>query len=171
MAKRMLVWTAMCPKDEVAAKPDAPSQAGPGGGASMESFSCHCNDCSLTTYVFSYDMISKYYGMISYGSESNIRVQTSLGAEGWKILTVGHCFSSISDNSRKNNGQAFLGTFAPRLYNFYTHAHAPGQHMWQSPGPEPDSKCSKTVEVGCSCQELKPCHREITNDEIEEKKI
>ena len=24
-------------------------------------------------------------------------------------------------------------------------AHAPGQHMWPSPGPGPNSKCSNTV--------------------------
>ena len=34
-------------------------------------------------------------------------------------------------------------------------ASAPGQHMWPNPGPWPNSKCSKTVEVGCSCSELK----------------
>ena len=33
------------------------------------------------------------------------------------------------------------------------------------------SKCSKTVEVGYSCYELKPCQREITTDEIQEKNI
>ena len=42
--------------------------------------------------------------------------------------------------------------------------------MWLSPGPGPDSKCSQTVEVGCSCSELKPCQREIATDEIQEKK-
>ena len=31
-----------------------------------------------------------------------------LGIEGWKTLTLGHCISSIFDNSRNNNGQAFL---------------------------------------------------------------
>ena len=43
-------------------------------------------------------------------------------------------------------------------------------HMWPSPGPEPDSKCPKTVEVGCSCYELKPCQREIATNEIQEEK-
>ena len=30
-------------------------------------------------------------------------------------------------------------------------AHVPAQHtdMWPSPGPGPDTKCSKIVEVGC----------------------
>ena len=50
---------------------------------------------------------------------------------------------------------------APRLYNSYNHAHVPCSHMWQSPGPGPGSKCSKTVEVGCSYSELKPCQREM----------
>ena len=44
-----------------------------------------------------------------------------------------------------------LVIFAPRLYNCYNHSHAPGPHMWPSPGPGPDSKCPKTVSVGCSC--------------------
>ena len=42
--------------------------------------------------------------------------------------------------------------------------------MWPSLGQEQDSKCSKTVEVWCGCQELKPCQSEITADEIQEKK-
>ena len=42
--------------------------------------------------------------------------------------------------------------------------------MWQSPGPGPGSKCSKTVEVGCSYSELKSCQREIATDEIQERK-
>ena len=49
----------------------------------------------------------------------------------------------IFDNSRKNNGQAFSGTFAQRLYS--------SQHLLPGPGPKPDSNCSKfeskTVEV------------------------
>ena len=34
-------------------------------------------------------------------------------------------------------------------------AYASGQHIehkWPSQGPGPDSKCSKTVKVWCSCQ-------------------
>ena len=41
--------------------------------------------------------------------------------------------------------------------------------MWPSLGQAQDSKCSKTVEVWCGCQELKPCPSEITADEIKEK--
>ena len=65
------------------------------------------------------------------------------------------------------------GTFAilaPRLYNRCNHAHVPGQHMWQSPGPGPASKCSKRVEVGCSYSELISCQREIATDEIQARK-
>ena len=57
------------------------------------------------------------------------------------------------------------GTFAilaPRLYNRYNHAHVPGPHMLQSPGSGPGSKCSKTVEVGCSYSELKPCQPPVS---------
>ena len=57
---------------------------------------------------------------------------------------------SIFDNSRENNalnGQAFSETFDLRLKNSYNHASVPGQHMWASQAPRPNSKCSKTVEV------------------------
>ena len=52
-------------------------------------------------------------------------------------------------------------TFALRIYNSYNHAHAPGSSpsLWPSPGPWPDSKCSKTVEVRYWCYELKHCQR------------
>ena len=46
--------------------------------------------------------------------------------------------------------QAYFATFASWLYNSYNCTNKPGQHMRQSQGPGPDSKCSKTVEVGCS---------------------
>ena len=64
---------------------------------------------------------------------------------------------------------------ARRLYNRYNHAHVAGQHMQPTQGPGPDSKCSKfreskTVEVGFSCKELKPCQRKIATDEIKGKK-
>ena len=52
----------------------------------------------------------------------------------------------------------------------YYHSHLPGPHMWPSPGPWPNSQCFKTVEVGCSCEELKPYQREIATDEIQERK-
>ena len=93
------------------------------------------------------------------------------GGEGWKPLSVGHCFSSIFDNSRKKYCQAFSVTFALRLYNSYNHNHASGQHIWNSTSPRPESKCSKTVEVGCSCQVLKHCLSKIATSEIQEKKI
>ena len=48
-------------------------------------------------------------------------------------------------------------------------SHAPGQQP--SPGSWPDSKCSKTVEVGCSCQKVKPCQRKVATEEIEKIEI
>ena len=55
-----------------------------------------------------------------------------------KILSVGHSFFSIFQNLRTNNGQAFSGTFALRLYKSYYHCQcstaAPVQHMWQAQG-------------------------------------
>ena len=51
--------------------------------------------------------------------------------------------------------------FAPRLWRWLYNClitpmrYAPGRHMWQSQGPWPDSKCSKTVEVGCLCYGFK----------------
>ena len=53
-------------------------------------------------------------------------------------------FFSVWDNSRKNYGHAFLllGYTIAKIT-----VHAPGQHMWLSPGPWPYSECSKTVEV------------------------
>ena len=54
---------------------------------------------------------------------------------GLKNPQCGQLFSSIFDDSRKNNSQASFLTFAPRLYNSYYHAHTPGLHMWPSPGP------------------------------------
>ena len=74
----------------------------------------------------------------------------SLGGEACKILSVGRFFSSIFENSWKNNCLALSVTFAPRLYKSYDHAHPPGQQMWPSPDPWPDSKSYKTVEVGRS---------------------
>ena len=68
---------------------------------------------------------------------------------------MGHFFSSIFDNSRKINGQAFSVTFALRLYKSYNHADEPHQQMWLSQGPWPDSKCSKTVKVRFH---VKSCH-------------
>ena len=44
-------------------------------------------------------------------------------------------------------GQSTLVKYARRLHNSYNHAHAPGQHMWLSPGPWLYSKCSKQAEV------------------------
>ena len=45
-------------------------------------------------------------------------------------------------------------------------APAWGQHLWQSPGIWPDSKCSKSVESDVSAEIQKP-----VTDEIQEKQI
>ena len=50
----------------------------------------------------------------------------SLGGEGRKILSVGHYLLSDFHNSSKNNGRAFSGTYAQRLYNSCNHVHVPG---------------------------------------------
>ena len=74
---------------------------------------------------------------------------------------------------RQFNEKRRPGTFAilaPRLYNSYNQAHVADRHMWQSPGPGPGSKCSKTEEVGCLYSELKPCQCEIATDEIQGEK-
>ena len=84
-----------------------------------------------------------------------------------KPSSVAFVFSTIQGKTKARD----VDILAPRLYNRYNHAHVPGPHMWQSPGPGPGSKCSKTVEVGCSYSELKPCQREIDTDEIQEKKL
>ena len=62
------------------------------------------------------------------------RVQVSrLRDEYWKTLCMGHCFLSIFDNLKKNNGQAFSGCFAQRLYKGYN-----------------QFQCSRPVHVGKS---------------------
>ena len=79
-------------------------------------------------------------------------------------------FSNIFKEKQWPGGYAIL---APRLYNSYNHSHAPGQHVCQSQGPGPDSKCSKTVAVAAFRSDihvLKPCQREIATDEIQERK-
>ena len=81
-----------------------------------------------------------------------------------RVAFVFQVFSTIQGKSKAKH-------FFDFCYNIYNHAHAPSPHMWPSPDPGPDSKCSKTVEVGCSSSELKPCQREIATDEIQEKNI
>ena len=63
---------------------------------------------------------------------------TPTGQNVWK---VGNFFLFIS--------KTLSGTFAQRLCNSYNYTNAPCQHKWPSPGPWPNSKCTKTVEVWC----------------------
>ena len=74
----------------------------------------------------------------------------SLGSEFWKSLSVGCCIFSIFDNSRKTKGQAFQALLLRGYTIPIITANAPGPHMWPSPGPGPDPKCSKTVGGGCT---------------------
>ena len=62
------------------------------------------------------------------------------GGWGLKNPHCGPLFFKYFYNSRGNNEQAFSVTFAPRHYNSHNHSHAPDPHMWQSPGPWPDSQ-------------------------------
>ena len=86
------------------------------------------------------------------------------GDECWKILSMGHCLSVFLTI------QGQTQTFQEKLFWGYTisiiNVHTASQHC---PCPGPYSKCSRvTVEVRCSCQELKPCQRETATDEIGE---
>ena len=91
---------------------------------------------------------------------------------------VGHCFSIIFDNSWKNNGQR-PPNFSQAFVTFCSEAIQPllsrqcvrPVHVAKS---EPLAQLKllrvQTMELGCSCQEFKPCYREIATDEIQEKK-
>ena len=48
------------------------------------------------------------------------------GGEGWKILTVSHCFSSIFNNLTKINGLTLSVTVPARIYNSYNSANVSG---------------------------------------------
>ena len=64
----------------------------------------------------------------------------SCQSEGWGLKTPqsGPLFVQYFwQFKEKPYGQAFSGTFVQRLYNSYHHAHMPGEHSWQSPGPGP----------------------------------
>ena len=77
--------------------------------------------------------------------QSDLQVHSSsLMGEGWKTLTVGHCLKVFSTIQGKTMARHFA-ILAQRLYNRYNHAHVPGQHMWPSPGPWQDSKCSSQM--------------------------
>ena len=64
--------------------------------------------------------------------------------QGWKALNVGHCFFSIFDYSRKNNGWAFWANLRHLWgYTFTTFtSHTLGLHTWKSPGPNQESMLS-----------------------------
>ena len=111
-------------------------------------FSGYCFLLPSESYVAGSCVMKKNHVLWDEGQIKNV---ISVWGVRFEKLSLWACFQVFSTIQGKNKGQASFGTFAPRLCNSYNHACAPGPHMWQSPGPRPDSKCSKTVEVGCSC--------------------
>ena len=77
----------------------------------------------------------------------NLYPRASVGLEPQKRLLLGQSFFCIFDDS--GNNEAWRK--AQRLYKAIITAHALGQHMQKSPGPELCSKCFKSVKIGCSC--------------------
>ena len=76
------------------------------------------------------------------------------GGWGLKNPQRGPLFSSIFDNSRKNDDQAPFVTFAPRLYNPYNHANAQGRTCGRvrapgraGPTPSAPKQCKSDVHV------------------------
>ena len=69
-----------------------------------------------------------------------------------QCATVFYC---ISNNSRKNDGQAFWGEIALELYIRYDHCqgHAPDPLMWQSPWPLAKLNILQNNKVRFSCHE------------------
>ena len=103
-------------------------------------------------HITTYCIIFFHWPLLRIITFSIFTLLISVWGWGLKSPHCGSLLSSIFDNSGKNNGQATFVTFALRFYNSYnhaTHAHAPGQQTWPSPGSA-ESKWSKTVEVGCS---------------------
>ena len=70
---------------------------------------------TVKLFSFSMLMLACVQGLVINTVYRRKAVFSSLGAEGWKTLTMGHRFLNTFGNSRENNGQAFSGTFAPRL--------------------------------------------------------
>ena len=114
-------------------------------------------------YIFIFSIKHIYCCFVS-GMHSKFEVNNPSIFESF----AGPTFSSIFDNAGNNTAS----WKAPRLYNnsvCIITAHAPGQHMCPSPGPQADSKCIKTLEVGYSCLKLKACQHEIGTDENQER--
>ena len=85
----------------------------------------------------------EFWLLLRRGLRGEISVCGNAGGWGLKTVSVGHCLFRILDNARKNNGSAFSGTFASRLYNRFNHCLCSGpahvgvcQAEWRlSPGP------------------------------------
>ena len=82
---------------------------------------------------------------------------------GVRIENPSLCFQVFWTIQGKTRAKSFV-TFTPQLYNSYDHSHVPDPHMWLSPGPWPNSTCSKTMEVSDSVFMLrvKPGQQKIT---------
>ena len=75
-----------------------------------------------------------------------------------KLSALATVFSAFSTIQGKTMAKFFL-VLAPRPYKSYNYCPCPRPAaarplMWSSPGQGPDSKCSKTAEIGCSYSEL-----------------
>ena len=114
-----------------------------------KSYKCvHTVTCITVYTVQKKFWISKWW--LYMGKAAIVRYfSTVLGIK----LKLGSLFvSSTFDNSRKNNGHAFPGTFALRLYNSYNHclcarpAHGAGSGQLSTP-----KQCQESQIIGCSC--------------------
>ena len=107
-----------------------------------------------------------YTNLCSHTNCQKVVSNFTLGREGWKTLSVNHCFQVFLTFQGKAMAlpllsMFFLGSYSAIITPIIA-AHVRDQHMWLSLGTWPDSKSSKTVEVGCSCWDLKPCQRTNT---------
>ena len=147
----------------------------------------HC-PCKRPTYMTKSWPLARLQVLQNHGS----RMFISLGGEGWKALSLGHCFSSIFENSRKNNGQAFPSLLQLLLFcklwssdevllpantiaiiTPIRQARTCGQVWAPDPTPTAPKEWKLDNWLRCSCQELNPYQCEIITgtDEIKEKQI
>ena len=123
------------------------------GHTNMKDFSLFCRAAIFLFLGVDVTMTFQVHVTMTFRDQfyklESVRVifQVQSGGGGWKILIVGHCFSGIFDNSWPN--LISHSGYCSKAYNSCNHGHAPGQHMWQSLGQRPNSKCSKKV-----CEEL-----------------
>ena len=125
------------------------------------SFSTMCNQYKFHELIVHIELLTE---LLTDVYDANFFNQGKTTAT---LLTSFHCFglsavwgvrveqpsllALVFKYFRQFNGPSTFVIFAWRLYNHNNHTHAPDQHIWPSPGPGPDSKCSKIVEIWCSC--------------------